>query len=87
MADVGDSIEVQRRAIRLIGDPALTCHLQPLSHRRAVGDLSLFYLQRRATRLIGDPALIAIFSRFLTGVLLVTSHFTNVIQTDSAPMS
>nr|CAH7757873.1 unnamed protein product [Callosobruchus chinensis] len=33
---------VQRRAIRLIGDPALTCHLQPLSHRRAVGDLSLF---------------------------------------------
>nr|CAH7724484.1 unnamed protein product [Callosobruchus chinensis] len=34
---------VQRRAIRLIGDPAFTCHLQPLSHRRAVGDLSLFY--------------------------------------------
>nr|CAH7740628.1 unnamed protein product [Callosobruchus chinensis] len=34
--------EVQRRAIRLIGDPALTCY-QPLSHRRAVGDLSLFY--------------------------------------------
>nr|CAH7733753.1 unnamed protein product [Callosobruchus chinensis] len=34
---------VQRRAIRLIGDPALTCYLQPLSHRRAVGDLSLFY--------------------------------------------
>nr|CAH7746681.1 unnamed protein product [Callosobruchus chinensis] len=32
-------------AIRLIDDPALTCHLQPLSHRRrrAVGDLSLFY--------------------------------------------
>nr|CAH7715846.1 unnamed protein product [Callosobruchus chinensis] len=27
---------VQRRAIRLIGDPALTCHLQPLSHRRRV---------------------------------------------------
>nr|CAH7767425.1 unnamed protein product [Callosobruchus chinensis] len=34
---------VQRRAIRLIGDPALTCHLQPFSHRRGVGDLSLFY--------------------------------------------
>nr|CAH7717540.1 unnamed protein product [Callosobruchus chinensis] len=34
---------VQRSAIRLIGDPALTCHLQPLSHRRAVGDLPLFY--------------------------------------------
>nr|CAH7733832.1 unnamed protein product [Callosobruchus chinensis] len=34
---------VQRRAIRLIGDPALTCHLQPLSHQRIVGDLSLFY--------------------------------------------
>nr|CAH7718128.1 unnamed protein product [Callosobruchus chinensis] len=27
---------VQRRAIRLIGDPALTCQLQPLSHRRGV---------------------------------------------------
>nr|CAH7719448.1 unnamed protein product [Callosobruchus chinensis] len=38
-----------RRAIRLIGDPALTCHLNPLSHRR--------------------------------GVLLVTSHFSTVIQT------
>nr|CAH7731406.1 unnamed protein product [Callosobruchus chinensis] len=34
---------VQRRAIRLIGDPALTCHLQPLSHRRAVGNLSHLY--------------------------------------------
>nr|CAH7723187.1 unnamed protein product [Callosobruchus chinensis] len=34
---------VQRRAIRLIGDSASTCHLQPLSHRRAIGDLSLFY--------------------------------------------
>nr|CAH7764864.1 unnamed protein product [Callosobruchus chinensis] len=34
---------VQRRAIRLIGDLALTCHLPPLSHRRAVGGLSLFY--------------------------------------------
>nr|CAH7757991.1 unnamed protein product [Callosobruchus chinensis] len=34
---------VQSRAIRLIGDPALTSHLQPLSHRRTVGDLSLFY--------------------------------------------
>nr|CAH7720897.1 unnamed protein product [Callosobruchus chinensis] len=34
---------VQRRAIRVIGDPALTCHLQPLSRRRAIGDLSLFY--------------------------------------------
>nr|CAH7734557.1 unnamed protein product [Callosobruchus chinensis] len=32
-----------RRASRLIGDPALTCSLQPLSHRRAFGDLSLFY--------------------------------------------
>nr|CAH7740659.1 unnamed protein product [Callosobruchus chinensis] len=34
---------VHRRVIRLIGDPALTCYLQPLSHRHAVGDLSLFY--------------------------------------------
>nr|CAH7764863.1 unnamed protein product [Callosobruchus chinensis] len=33
---------VQRRAIRLIGDPALTCHLYPLSHRHAVGDHSVF---------------------------------------------
>nr|CAH7763730.1 unnamed protein product [Callosobruchus chinensis] len=28
---------VQKRAIRLIADPALTCHVQPLPHRRAVG--------------------------------------------------
>nr|CAH7729078.1 unnamed protein product [Callosobruchus chinensis] len=34
---------VQTRAIRLIGDLTLTYHLQPLSHRRAVGDLSLSY--------------------------------------------
>nr|CAH7750971.1 unnamed protein product [Callosobruchus chinensis] len=34
---------VQRRTIRLIRDLVLTFHLQPLSHRRAVGDLSLFY--------------------------------------------
>nr|CAH7724414.1 unnamed protein product [Callosobruchus chinensis] len=36
---------VQRRAIRLISDSALTCYIQPLSHRRrhAVGGLSLFY--------------------------------------------
>nr|CAH7725441.1 unnamed protein product [Callosobruchus chinensis]CAH7752364.1 unnamed protein product [Callosobruchus chinensis] len=34
---------VQRRAIRFIGDPPVTCHLQPPSHRRAVGDLSFFY--------------------------------------------
>nr|CAH7752486.1 unnamed protein product [Callosobruchus chinensis] len=26
-----------------IGGPALTCHFQPLSHQRAIGDLSLFY--------------------------------------------
>nr|CAH7766617.1 unnamed protein product [Callosobruchus chinensis] len=30
---------IQRRAIRLIVDPALTYILQPLSHQRAVGDL------------------------------------------------
>nr|CAH7733663.1 unnamed protein product [Callosobruchus chinensis] len=29
-------VAVQRRAIRLIGDPASTCHLQMLSHRRGV---------------------------------------------------
>nr|CAH7744380.1 unnamed protein product [Callosobruchus chinensis] len=35
---------VQKRRIRLIGDPALTCDFQPPSHPRAVGDLSLFNL-------------------------------------------
>nr|CAH7769818.1 unnamed protein product [Callosobruchus chinensis] len=30
-------------AIRLIGDQALTCHLQPVSHWHATGDLSLYY--------------------------------------------
>nr|CAH7766502.1 unnamed protein product [Callosobruchus chinensis] len=34
---------VQRMAIGFISDPTLTCHLQPLSRRRAVGDISLFY--------------------------------------------
>nr|CAH7761862.1 unnamed protein product [Callosobruchus chinensis] len=34
---------VQRRAIRLIGDSDLTFQLRLLSHRHAVGDLSLFY--------------------------------------------
>nr|CAH7738034.1 unnamed protein product [Callosobruchus chinensis] len=34
---------LQRRTIQLIGDPALTCHLLPLTYRRAVGDLLLFY--------------------------------------------
>nr|CAH7767665.1 unnamed protein product [Callosobruchus chinensis] len=34
---------VHRRYIRLIGDRALTCHLQPLSRRREVGDLSICY--------------------------------------------
>nr|CAH7723066.1 unnamed protein product [Callosobruchus chinensis] len=34
---------VQRREIRLIGDPALTCHPQSLSHWRAVSDHLLFY--------------------------------------------
>nr|CAH7756392.1 unnamed protein product [Callosobruchus chinensis] len=33
----------QTRARRFIDDSTLTCHLQPHSHRRAVGDLSLFY--------------------------------------------
>nr|CAH7752045.1 unnamed protein product [Callosobruchus chinensis] len=36
----GSAFRIQRRAIRLIGDPVITCHLQLLSHRRAVGDLS-----------------------------------------------
>nr|CAH7743342.1 unnamed protein product [Callosobruchus chinensis] len=47
---------VQRRAIRLIGDPALTCHLQPLSHRRAVVSLAIktyswFQVRRRSSSL------------------------------------
>nr|CAH7735185.1 unnamed protein product [Callosobruchus chinensis] len=33
---------VQRRAIRLIGGPALTCHPQQLSHRRALTLLQVF---------------------------------------------
>nr|CAH7713774.1 unnamed protein product [Callosobruchus chinensis] len=46
---------VQRRAIRFIGDPDLTFHLQPLSHRR--------------------------------GVLLLISHSSRDVQTDSARQS
>nr|CAH7723307.1 unnamed protein product [Callosobruchus chinensis] len=41
--DVPKRALVQSRAIRLIGDPALTCHRQPLTHRRAVDDISVFY--------------------------------------------
>ena len=35
--------KVQSKAIRLINNPNLTKLLQPLSHRRLVGDLSIFY--------------------------------------------
>ena len=34
---------IQKRAIRLIGDPELTKNLESLDHRRKVGDLALFY--------------------------------------------
>ena len=34
---------IQRKAIRLSDDPVLTERLPSLAHRRAVGDLSLFY--------------------------------------------
>ena len=34
---------IQKRAIRLIGDPELTANLESLEHRRRVGDLALFY--------------------------------------------
>nr|CAH7754189.1 unnamed protein product [Callosobruchus chinensis] len=53
----------QRRAIRLIGELALTCHLQPLSDQRGEFYISLIQMQvkenvqRRKIRLIGDPAL------------------------------
>nr|CAH7735635.1 unnamed protein product [Callosobruchus chinensis] len=36
-------LDAVQRGIRLIGHPALTCHLQPLTHRRAVGDLLFIY--------------------------------------------
>ena len=35
--------KVQSKAIRLINNPNLAKSLQPLSHRRLVGDLSIFY--------------------------------------------
>ena len=35
--------KVQSKAIRLINNPNLTKLLQPLSHRRLVGDLSIYY--------------------------------------------
>nr|CAH7735242.1 unnamed protein product [Callosobruchus chinensis] len=37
------SLAVQRRAIRFIGDPAVTYHLQSLSCQGAIDELSLFY--------------------------------------------
>nr|CAH7765104.1 unnamed protein product [Callosobruchus chinensis] len=41
---------VQRRATRLIGDPTLACHLQPLSHRRAGGTYLLQPKDSRAMK-------------------------------------
>ena len=35
--------KVQSKAIRLINNPNLTKSLQPLSHRRLVGDLAIYY--------------------------------------------
>ena len=35
--------EVQSKAIRLINNPNLTKSLQPIFHRRLVGDLSIYY--------------------------------------------
>ena len=35
--------KVQPKAIRLINNPNLTKSLQPLPHRRLVGDISIFY--------------------------------------------
>ena len=35
--------KVQSKAIRLINNPNLTKSLQPFSHRRLVGDLSIYY--------------------------------------------
>ena len=35
--------KVQSKAIRLINNPNLIISLQPLSHRRSVGDLSIYY--------------------------------------------
>ena len=35
--------KVQSKAIRLINNPNLTKSLQPLSHRRLVGDISIYY--------------------------------------------
>src|SRR3978361_1015664 len=34
---------IQKRAVRLIGDPRLTRDLDSLEHRRMVADLTLFY--------------------------------------------
>nr|CAH7719633.1 unnamed protein product [Callosobruchus chinensis] len=48
---------LQRRTIRFIGDPALTCHLQPLSHCRAGGDLSLFYRPEKSNSTHRRPGL------------------------------
>nr|CAH7765325.1 unnamed protein product [Callosobruchus chinensis] len=63
---------VQRRAIRLTGDPALTCHLQPLSHRRAVGDLFLFYRYSNGFCSSDLTSIIPPLSKLDAGLLLLT---------------
>ena len=63
---------IQKRAIRLIDDPVLTGRLPSLVHRRAVGDLSLFY--RYFHRLCSDELAsiippLAVRSRVTRGAL------------------
>ena len=43
ITELGYIDKKQNRAIRLINDPNVTSTLAPLSHRRTVGSLTLFY--------------------------------------------
>ena len=46
--------KVQSKAIRLTNNPYLTKYLQPLSHRRLAGDLSIIYRYFHGPLLSGD---------------------------------
>ena len=79
---------VQSKAIRLINNPNLTNSLQSLSHRRLVGDLSIFYryfhgyCSQEIKNIIPDPVrpnsisqIIFHSQNFLTVELIATNYF------------
>nr|CAH7734435.1 unnamed protein product [Callosobruchus chinensis] len=73
---------IQRRAIRLIGYPTLTCHLQPLSHRRAVGDRSFFYRYSNGFCSSELMSIIPLLSRPARCIRGTSSSYSKAVRTE-----